>query len=462
MNFKRSHRLPSSTRLKSLRARDALDIFFELSHDAIMITDDDGSLLFINEAASTLFGQGRDALLSQGFRFSGSANHATEIHVLTPEGIKTADLNVIEFDWPEPGSRLICIQDTTTAKRIELQLLMSERMISLGTLVASVAHEINNPLAAAIGNLNMAVDQVAKLARRQPIPNELLEQLEDTQEATNRIRKIVNDLKLLSRADIETRDPVDVEDVLESTLRIANCQIWPRARLVKDYSSPLPVLANEPRLAQVFLNLVVNAVQAIPPGNPAKNEVRIATSSNALGDVDVTISDTGTGIRPDVAARLFEPFFSTKEGNGTGLGLSISRQIIESFGGSLHFETQLGKGTQFHIRLPAAPQGVSAISVPPTELKEPRVKVLIIDDESMLLEVLQRRLMKDFDVTTTWDAEEALCWISEGWKFDVVLCDITMPGMSGPQFYRCSSRDRRGIEQARLVHDWKRTLGSKL
>src|SRR5690606_33201416 len=91
--------------------------------------------------------------------------------------------------------------------------------------------------------------------------------------------------------------------------------------------------------------------------------------------------------------------------------------------------------TQFHIRLPAAPQGMRASSLPPRSIRDEKIKLLVIDDESILLEMIRRKLSKDFDVTTTTHAEEALSWLEDGFKFDVILCDITMPGMTGPQFY---------------------------
>jgi len=203
---------------------------------------------------------------------------------------------------------------TLRAERCKLQeqLLVSDRMASVGTLAAGVAHEINNPLAVVLANLEMATRSVSELAKRMALPDDLEESLKDATDCAERIRDIVRDLKIFSRAEDDRRAPVDTRRVLESTLRMAWNEIRHRARLVKLYGAVPPVEANESRLGQVFLNLIVNAAQAIPEGHAEANEIRVATRLGPTGGVVVEIADSGCGMPPEVLRRIFTPFYTTK------------------------------------------------------------------------------------------------------------------------------------------------------
>src|SRR6185503_2144128 len=172
----------------------------------------------------------------------------------------------------------------------------------------------------------------------------LADEVRDARTSADRVREIVRDLKVFSRAQEDRRGPVHVEQVLESTLRMARNEIRHRAKVVKSYGKVPRVDANEGRLGQVFLNLIVNAVQAIPEGNYERHEIRVSTKMEQ-GMVMISVGDTGAGIPPEVQRRLFTPFFTTKPaGVGTGLGLAISHRIITSLGGSISLDTEVGKG----------------------------------------------------------------------------------------------------------------------
>ena len=227
----------------------------------------------------------------------------------------------IEFEG-EPA--LLCIaRDTTERKQIQSQLLASDRLASVGMLAAGVAHEINNPLAVVVANVELAADQVRELLRSGPTPALRLlgEELGDTSTAAIRVSQIVKDLKLFSRGTEEVREHVDVRSVLESTVRLAWNEIRHRATLVTHYDDLPPVLGNASRLGQVFLNLLVNAAQAIEEGKASRNEIRVTCCKVANDAIQVDIEDTGSGMTPEVQKRLFTPFFTTKPiGFGTGLG----------------------------------------------------------------------------------------------------------------------------------------------
>jgi CheY-like chemotaxis protein len=188
------------------------------------------------------------------------------------------------------------------------------------------------------------------------------------------------------------------------------------------------------------VNLLVNAAHAIAPGSADRNEVRIATGTDERGWASIEVRDTGEGIAPAVLERIFEPFFTTKAvGVGTGLGLSICHGIIVSLGGEIRVASELGKGTTFRVLLPPAPAAaIAAVSASPkrTDTEPLRGKILVIDDEEMLLRAIQRSLEDEqHAVVAMSQAREALTLIESGERFDIILSDLMMPNMPGLEFY---------------------------
>lgn len=333
---------------------------------------------------------------------------------------------------------VVVARDISEKKQTELHLMVSDRMASVGTLAAGVAHEINNPLASVIANIDMAVQDVQAMSDKTILPPDLVDELEDARTAADRVREIVRDLKIFSRAEEERHGPVDVEHVLESTLRMAWNELRHRAKLVKKYAKVPLVEANESRLGQVFLNLIINAAHAIPTGNYEGNRITLTTSYDPAGRVTVTISDTGTGIPPHVRPRLFTPFFTTKPvGVGTGLGLAISHRIITQLGGTLTFDSELDKGTDFIVTLPIAiTQIQSRVAARPTLAPAiRRGQVLVVDDEEPLVQTIRKYLSSDHEVTAVTSAQAALELMQEGARYDVVLCDLMMPQVTGIELY---------------------------
>jgi PAS domain S-box-containing protein len=341
---------------------------------------------------------------------------------------------------------LASARDVTEQRRLMAQLTLSDRMASIGTLAAGVAHEINNPLACVLANLDLAARDVLKLATKLGVTvefAEVCEELRDAREGTERIRDIVRDLKIFSHSEEEETGPVDIHRVLDSTLRMAWNEIRHRASLVKNYGSTPPVEASEARLGQVFLNLVVNAAQAIAEGNAEDNEIRISTATDAAGRVTIEIADTGPGMPPEVLCRLFTPFFTTKPvGVGTGLGLSICHRIITSFGGAIEVTSEVGKGTAFRISLPAShaevPEAVLDVAVDVAAFRHGRI--LVVDDEPLIGKALQRAMCEEHEVVAFTSASHALEAIVAGDCFDVILCDLMMPQMTGMDLHEALVR----------------------
>ncbi|MDC0707727.1 ATP-binding protein [Stigmatella sp. ncwal1] len=281
---------------------------------------------------------------------------ARELRFLSANGrVLTAEVSCLSLAFLGEPATVISARDLTERRQMQTRLVLSDRLVAMGTLAAGVAHEINNPLAFVVSNLDFMSAELQAVARELPPGRvaELEEVLREASMGTTRMRQIVGDLKMLSRADDEAPAPVNLKHVIESALTIARAELRPRARVVRDYMDIPRVQGSEGRFAQVFLNLFINAAQAITPGQPENNEIRI-TLRSAQQHVIVEVKDTGGGIPADLRARIFDPFFTTKPvGEGTGLGLFVCQGIVTSFGGEISVDSQPGQGTTFRLIFPA-------------------------------------------------------------------------------------------------------------
>ena len=347
------------------------DTLFELSRD-LFAEFQDGAVVRVNPAWEKVLGWTAADLLGKPItRFTHpddlprTLEETLRIRGGTSSGqpfenrIRGKDGTYRWISWSSvhDGSRGFGIgRDVTERKQIETRLMVSDRMASVGTLAAGVAHEINNPLAFVLANLDFAARQLDELAAGGVAESKLTELrsvVSDAREGADRVRAIVRDLKSFSRSDEPKPGPVDLHRVLDSCCSMAWNEIRHRARLEKAYHrGGRQALGTEPRLSQVFLNLLVNAAQAIPEGAASSHVIRVATSSLEDGRLAVSISDTGPGMPAEVMSHIFEPFFTTKPvGVGTGLGLSICHGIVQELGGEIRVESALGKGTTFHVVL---------------------------------------------------------------------------------------------------------------
>jgi PAS domain S-box-containing protein len=250
------------------------------------------------------------------------------------------------------------IRDLTERKRLETQLRLADRMTSMGTLAAGVAHEINNPLAYVCSNLTFLSEQLAQETLPPEALPELREVVAETQEGAGRVRSIVQDLRTFARADEERRGPINIHQVIDGALRLVrNEMMRSNARLERELGPVPPILGNEARLGQVLVNLLVNAVQAFPEKRSENNRIRVATWSDESKRVVVEVEDNGAGMSAEVQQRIFDPFFTTKPvGEGTGLGLAICHTIVQSMGGQIEVRSTPGRGTTFVLSLPAFQQ----------------------------------------------------------------------------------------------------------
>jgi len=329
-------------------------------------------------------------------------------------------------------------------------LVQAERLATAGQLAAGVGHEINNPLAYVLANVTYALEELGRLEG--PTPGMDLEEVQkallQAQLGATRIRDIVRDLRIFARGDPEAIGPVDVEAALEFSIAMATHEIRQRARLVRKYE-PVPfVRANESRLGQVFLNLLINAAQAIPEGVKADDQqVTVSTRLGEEGWVVVEVSDTGKGIDPEHLTRIFEPFFTTKPvGVGTGLGLSVCHGIVTGLGGQLQVESEPGRGTTFRVLLPVGDSPAEP-APPPPKAEPPRAlsprRVLVIDDDPEVRQALARMIGAPHVVElaeTAYEARERLLTRKE--CYDVIFCDLMMPDLTGMDLYDALAAQR--------------------
>jgi PAS domain S-box-containing protein len=441
-----------------------------------IITREEGAFVEVNDAFIQAFGYERKELLwrtpqemgawetpaDKGrvlelFHSHGSVR-GLEVRLRSKSGeIRQVILYAGMAEYAGTPHVVAMLPDITERRQMQARLLLSDRMASMGTLAAGVAHEINNPLAYVTANLAFAHEELRSLVEQRwqkdssPV-TALTESLKGARQALDealmgaeRVRTIVSDLKTFSRESQEVTASVNVHQVLDTTLNLASGEIRHRARLVKAYGDVPLVRGNESRMGQVFLNLLVNAAQAIPEGEPDLNEIRVTTRPGAGSQVVVEVTDTGGGIAPELLGRIFDPFFTTKPpGVGTGLGLSICHNLITAMGGEIHVSSQVGRGTTFQVVLPMAtgPADVAVKLPVPVVTRGPRGRVLVIDDEPMLCAALERILRPHHDVVHTTVAAEALPRLEAGERFDLILCDLMMPRMSGMDFHAALCRLR--------------------
>jgi signal transduction histidine kinase len=379
------------------------------------------------------------------------------------------------FDFPSLVRTLDRVLFESERQRMSVRLEQAERLASLGRIAAGVGHEINNPLMFSLLNLQQALAQLRTMYLREgsggmeggmgngtgmpslrtTLPS-VLEMLGDCEIGLERIRQTVGNLQRLSRRGLSALGTIDVRAVMEESISMAWNQIRHRARLVRSFTTVEPMVwGNASALGQVFLNVLVNGAQSIPEGQAERQEIFVSIEVTK-GEVVVEVRDTGSGIPADVLPHVFDPFFTTKSvGLGTGLGLSISRQTVNDFGGRIELTSRTAPatespgtpavggvgsapGTSCRIVLPLAAPVIRPSPVEPA-VRAPSVKragrLLVIDDEESIGRVVGRAFADRHDVTVVQRARDAFARFEAGERFDLVLCDLLMPSVSGPEVY---------------------------
>jgi signal transduction histidine kinase len=373
---------------------------------------------------------------------------------------RTDELQTVNTDL---ASRTAELERTLSSLReAETQLVQNEKLAMLGQLAAGVAHEINNPAAYILTNVELlqklSVDIGNRLAleekgtgradieawstttqfetRLEEMPT-LVEEIAD---GTRRIVGIVRDLRSFSGSD-RGPAPIPLQPILDRAVRILENEIRHVGRVRCEFAELPPVMAESGRLLQVFLNLVINAVHALPKNRATGNLIRIV-AREVEANVVVEVIDNGSGIPEANLERIFDPFFTTKlAGVGTGLGLSICRTLVAKYNGALTVKSTMGQGSTFTVTLPvfhgqiSSPRPAAEAAVEPVKAECRRLKVLLIDDEPAIPNAYRRALQDVHDIHVVTDGRDALTLLDGGTTFDVIVCDLMMPNLSGWELY---------------------------
>jgi|GEM_PF-1492898 len=368
------------------------------------------------------------------------------------------------------------VRDESERQQLLARMAQSDRLASMGMLAAGVAHEINNPLAFVRYNIESLTEDLPKLtdavrrmregagerqsnvrrtspADTAPFDDTSLEDLvvrtKETLEGIERIVSITRALSTFSRVEQANCAEVNVAAAIDAAINMAHNEVTHRARLVRSIEPVPPVWASEGKLSHAFLNLLVNAAQAIDEGDVANNLISVRAWPEG-SEVIVEISDSGKGIDPANLERIFEPFYTTKRlGSGPGLGLSISKSILSELGGTLKVASKVGVGSRFTVRLPATTRCTENAPHPgPSEVNEApveRARILLIEDEPGVVRLLTRMLGKGYSLVSTASGKDAQEVVSANPDFDLILCDLMMSPMSGTEFHAWLTQQEPGL-----------------
>ncbi len=498
--------------IQSLQLRQAFDrVAFsdarflglvENSGSAILTVRLDGIIFNVNSMAETIFGRPREDLvghtISEFFapadrdyamlrfkdRLAGGPT-GTEVGILRPVGAPmTIALNSLMIEAGGKRVALAVANDITERNRMRQQAALNDKLTTVGTIAAGVAHEINNPIAFILNNLRQLERQFTdvrtvverlRTLRKELDPARRLALLESLEHAdldldgflvdsdetvresiqgAERIRDIVKGMKGFARVEDSEILPIDVNQAVETALNLTLQEVRQRAQLHTELASDLPsVVGSRGRLQQVIINLVVNATQAIEEGDAEGNAITIRTYHDAAW-VGIEVRDSGKGIAPEHLSRLFDPFFTTKPvGVGTGLGLAICHEIVRNHGGRITVASTPGCGATFTVLLPlppmiADPVAEPVVAVPSVGRDASTVRLLMVDDEEALLHSFRRLLRGSYQLVMAHGGREGMEAIRlASTPFDAIICDLSMPDVSGMDLHQYISEQVPGLEQ---------------
>ena len=441
---------------RRVRAEDHLGLFqfaVDSSADAAFLIRGDGRITFANDAACALLGRSRDEVLSMTGRDLDEALDPDHWEAMWREILDTGVATRETWMTRSDGSRIpvemranagsaagvsyafaFC-RDLTEPRRLQAQLLQSEKLSALGQLVSGVAHELNNPMTGVLG--------FAQLLMAQPgLGPKAQHYVEQIHAEADRSRRIVKNLLAFARQRKSERVEVSLHELIRRVLDLRAYEMKVNnIEVERSFAATLPkVLADAGHIQQVLMNLVINAEHAMLAANRGgRLEVRTAYDEEHAR-VLIEVADDGPGVPPELATKIFDPFFSTKpEGQGTGLGLSISYGILREHGGTIRLDESASGGARFVVELPLA-NGDPTPSTPPSAPPEPTDsapgRVLVVDDEPGIVDLLRDALERaGHEVDVAYDGETALERISSR-TYDVVLSDLKMPRMSGMDVFR--------------------------
>jgi two-component system NtrC family sensor kinase len=344
-------------------------------------------------------------------------------------GERTYAVTAVPISSTDHSAVILLFDDQTERRRLQDQLIQSEKMSAIGQLIAGIAHDLNNPLASVVGFADF-------LTEVPNVPSSIREPLAVVRDEAERASSIVRNLLGFARKQDHQRRPTALKPLLDGTFVLLRNQLMAqRVEAQIEIEPDLPMPDVDPnQIQQVFVNLINNAAQAIAStGRPGNILVR---ARRWLDGVAIEIIDDGPGMSEALAAQVFEPFFTTKaEGEGTGLGLSISQGIVKEHGGRIMLSSEEGRGSTFTVQLPLSTR--AATPPPDTGTRAPtrRLRVLVVDDEPHILHYMRATLEAWGHIpVVASDGEEALARATQE-QFDLIISDLRMPRLGGREFY---------------------------
>jgi PAS domain S-box-containing protein len=419
----------------------------ESALDGVCVIGGDYRFKYVNEKFVEIQGYSREELIGRDFRDyldEGSKEFLADREEQRRRGIKSSprfESNIFRKDGEvrnvEISARaikdskgdmntIVILKDITVKKKMEEQLFQAEKLGALAEMASGVAHDFNNALAAILGNTQLLLCTAQD--------EELKETLRTIEKVAKDSSQTVRRLQDFTKKRVpQELSSVDVNSVMKDSIKITKPKWKDEAQskgvsieIVSNFEEIPPGSGNDSELRGVFTNMILNAIEAMPEGG----KIEICTFKKKE-DVIIQISDTGIGIAEEAKKKIFEPFFTTKPFTNTGLGLSMSYGIIKRFGGEIEVESKVGQGTTFTIILPMGEDEKEKTASPQTIKEGKKASILVIDDEEFVRSVLSRALIKvNHEVTLAENGEKGVQLFKEG-KFDIVLTDLGMPGMSG-------------------------------
>lgn len=429
-------------------SREIISVVFNSVNDAIFIHDKYGNIIDVNDTMLKMYQVDRTEATKYSIAddYSTTDDPLNDLPMMWEKVI--AGQNLL-FEWkakrPKIGEVfdvevfltklklqeqeliLATVRDITERKRAENDRLNFQKLEALGLLAGGIAHDFNNLLSIILGNISLAMARLKD--------DSILDYLIKTESAINQSMNLTKQLLTFAKGGTPVKKLMSITEVLKETTEF--CLSGSNVNAVYEISDPWPVEIDEGQIRQVIQNIVINAKQAMPMGGT----VFIRTDNIIRNDqkfLRISIKDTGVGIPKNYLNRIFDPYFTTKQ-TGSGLGLAICYSIIQKHGGRIYVESEVGVETIFHIELPASEKPVEKVSEIKEIQEEPKIKpckILVMDDEEMIREMLVHMLqIKNHTVITSKDGNEAIEIYKREWEsgkpFDLVILDLTIHGGLG-------------------------------